>query len=105
MIATKLKGVEFMAANTDSQDLERSACSNRMQLGLTITKGLGAGSDPEIGRLSAEESIEDIKESRKLTLSEDWNKISQIAQQFYIQKKLIELVDRWQKELFIDIRL
>ena len=63
MIATKLKGVEFMAANTDSQDLERSACSNRMQLGLTITKGLGAGSDPEIGRLSAEESIEDIKES------------------------------------------
>jgi len=63
MIAAKLKGVEFMAANTDSQDLERSACSNRMQLGLTITKGLGAGSDPEIGRLSAEESIEDIKES------------------------------------------
>lgn len=63
MIAVKLKGVEFMAANTDSQDLERSACSNKMQLGLTITKGLGAGSDPEIGRLSAEESIEDIKES------------------------------------------
>ena len=63
MIAAKLKGVEFMAANTDSQDLDRSACSNRMQLGLTITKGLGAGSDPEIGRLSAEESIEDIKES------------------------------------------
>ena len=49
--------------------------------------------------------IEDIKESRKLSLSEDWNKISQIAQQFYIQKKLIGLVDRWQKELFIDIRL
>ncbi len=63
MIAAKLKGVEFVAANTDSQDLDRSACSNRMQLGLTITKGLGAGSDPEIGRLSAEESIEDIKES------------------------------------------
>lgn len=63
MIAAKLKGVDFMAANTDSQDLERSACPNRMQLGLTITKGLGAGSDPEIGRLSAEESIEDIKES------------------------------------------
>ena len=56
MIAAKLKGVEFMAANTDSQDLERSACPNRMQLGLTITKGLGAGSDPEIGQLSAEES-------------------------------------------------
>lgn len=49
--------------------------------------------------------IEEIKESRKLTLTEDWNKISQIAQQFYSQKRLIELVDRWQKELFIDIRL
>lgn len=63
MIAAKLRGVEFITANTDSQDLERSACSNRLQLGATITRGLGSGADPEIGRLSAEESINDIKES------------------------------------------
>jgi len=63
MIAAKLKGVEFIAANTDSQDLERSASSSRLQLGMSITKGLGSGSDPEIGRLSAEESIEDIKDT------------------------------------------
>ena len=50
MIASKLKGVEFIAANTDSQDIERSACSHRLQLGTTVTKGLGAGADPEIGR-------------------------------------------------------
>lgn len=49
--------------------------------------------------------IEKITESRRLSLSEDWNKISQIAQQFYTQKKLVELVDRWQQELFVDIRL
>ncbi|MFC1494430.1 cell division protein FtsZ [Thermodesulfobacteriota bacterium] len=62
MISAKLKGVEFIAANTDSQDLERSACPNKLQLGATITRGLGAGSDPEMGRMSAEESISDIRE-------------------------------------------
>ena len=63
MIAAKLRGVEFIVANTDSQDLERSACSHRIQLGASVTKGLGSGADPEIGRLSAEESINDIRES------------------------------------------
>ena len=62
MIEARLRGVEFMVANTDSQDLERSSCSNRVQMGASITKGLGAGADPEIGRLSAEESINELKE-------------------------------------------
>ncbi|MBW2028455.1 MAG: cell division protein FtsZ [Deltaproteobacteria bacterium] len=63
MIAAKLRGVEFISANTDSQALELSACSHRIQLGASITKGLGAGADPEIGRLSAEESINEIKDA------------------------------------------
>jgi cell division protein FtsZ len=63
MIAAKLKGVEFITANTDSQDLERSMCSNKLQLGVNITKGLGSGADPEIGRLSAEENINDIRDA------------------------------------------
>ncbi len=62
MIAAKLKGVEFITANTDSQDLERSLCSNKLQLGVDITKGLGSGADPEIGRLAGEESINDIRD-------------------------------------------
>jgi cell division protein FtsZ len=62
MIATKLQGVEFVAANTDSQNLERSACSKKVQLGAAITRGLGAGADPEVGRLSAEECIDEIRE-------------------------------------------
>ena len=63
MIDANLKGVEFISANTDSQDLERSACANLLQLGVNITKGLGSGADPEVGRLSAEESINDLRES------------------------------------------
>lgn len=63
MISAKLKGVEFITANTDSQDLDRSTCSRKIQLGASITKGLGAGADPDIGRMSAEESIDEIRES------------------------------------------
>jgi cell division protein FtsZ len=63
MILAQLKGVEFIAANTDSQDLERSTCPNKMQLGTNITRGLGSGADPEVGRASAEESINDIREA------------------------------------------
>jgi cell division protein FtsZ len=63
MIATKLQGVEFVAANTDSQNLERSFCTKKIQLGASITRGLGAGADPEVGRLSAEEGIDEIRET------------------------------------------
>lgn len=63
MIASKLKGVEFITANTDNQDLERSACPHKIQLGATVTRGLGAGADPEIGRLSAEESISEVRDA------------------------------------------
>jgi cell division protein FtsZ len=67
MIAAKLKGVEFFSANTDIQSLERSACSHKIQLGVSLTKGLGAGADPEVGRLCAEESANEIKEAVKGT--------------------------------------
>lgn len=63
MIATKLQGVEFVAANTDSQNLERSSCTKKIQLGASITRGLGAGADPEVGRLAAEECIDEIRET------------------------------------------
>ena len=63
MITSKLRGVDFVAANTDCQDLDRSMCSRKIQLGPSITMGLGAGADPEIGRSSAEESINEIRES------------------------------------------
>ena len=62
MIAAQLKGVEFIAANTDCQDLEKSVCPNKLQIGTSLTRGLGAGADPEIGKKAAEESINDIRE-------------------------------------------
>ncbi len=54
MIASKLKGVEFITANTDNQDLERSACPHKIQLGATVTRGArcrgGSGNRPPVRR-------------------------------------------------------
>ncbi len=61
MINMGLLGVKFVVINTDSQSLENSECPNRIQIGVKVTKGLGAGSRPELGIQAAEESSEDIK--------------------------------------------
>ena len=63
MIDSDLRGVEFVVANTDCQDLDRSSCTRKIQLGPEITMGLGAGADPEIGRSSAEESLHELREA------------------------------------------
>lgn len=63
MIAQNLGGVDFIVANTDAQALAHSSASNKIQLGLEITKGLGAGARPEIGRMAAEEAKEKIADS------------------------------------------
>jgi len=60
MISAGVKGVEFYAANTDLQALNVSLADHKLQLGQKITKGLGAGSNPEVGIKSAEESREEI---------------------------------------------
>ncbi len=63
MIQSRLKKVEFIAANTDAQALKTSLAPTKIQLGAEVTHGLGAGADPEVGRKSAEESEELIRES------------------------------------------
>ncbi len=60
MIAKKLEGVDFIVANTDSQALAHSSASRKIQLGLEITQGLGAGARPEIGKMAAEEAKSEI---------------------------------------------
>jgi cell division protein FtsZ len=62
MIEAGLQGVDFLALNTDFQALNRSKAPHKVQLGQKLTKGLGAGSQPEIGRRAAEESRTDIQE-------------------------------------------
>ncbi len=63
MISTNLQGVEFMAANTDTQALKNSRASLKIQIGAKLTKGLGAGSNPEVGRQAALEDSEKIIEA------------------------------------------
>jgi cell division protein FtsZ len=63
MIASDVQGVEFIVANTDAQALNASAADRRIQLGLKITQGLGAGSRPEIGRAAAEETFDQIEKA------------------------------------------
>jgi cell division protein FtsZ len=65
MVANRLQGVQFIVANTDKQALDQSNADICLQLGPSITKGLGAGADPATGEQSALESIDEIKENLK----------------------------------------
>src|SRR5438874_219991 len=60
MMRADVQGVDFVVANTDAQALNASVADRRIQLGLKITQGLGAGSRPEIGRAAAEETLDEI---------------------------------------------
>jgi cell division protein FtsZ len=63
MISTNIRGVEFIAVNTDNMALNTSCAAKKMVIGDKITHGKGAGSNPEVGKRSAEESIDAIKEA------------------------------------------
>ena len=60
MLDADLKGVQFIAVNTDKQALNRCKSETKIQIGEKLTKGLGAGGNPEVGQRSAEETIEEI---------------------------------------------
>jgi cell division protein FtsZ len=61
MIEAEVEGVEFLAVNTDTQSLEQSAATNRMHIGSDITRGLGSGSNPDLGRAAAMEDYDELK--------------------------------------------
>jgi cell division protein FtsZ len=61
MFEEGIKGVDFVVCNTDAQALDASPIQNKIQLGLSLTEGLGAGANPEVGARSAEESLEEIQ--------------------------------------------
>jgi len=65
MIRSKVKGVEFIAINTDAQDLHHTLAPKKIRIGKNLTKGLGAGMNPEIGRQAAEETKDEIQEAVK----------------------------------------
>jgi len=63
MIDAKLQGVKFIVANTDAQALEHSRAEAKIQMGVQLTEGLGAGADPSVGRDAALESMDELRES------------------------------------------
>ncbi len=65
MIRSKVKGVDFVIMNTDTQDLHKSLASKKIHLGKNLTKGLGAGMNPEIGKKAAEETKAEIQDILK----------------------------------------
>lgn len=62
MIRSKVKGVDFIAINTDAQDLHKSLAPKKYHIGREVTRGLGAGMNPDLGKLAAEESRREIEE-------------------------------------------
>ncbi len=65
MVECKLSGVEFVSINTDAQDLHHCKASEKIHIGKNLTKGLGAGMNPELGRQAAEENRDEIQETLK----------------------------------------
>jgi len=65
MQTARIRGVEFIAVNTDAQALHHNLAKKKIHIGKNITRGLGAGMDPDLGRNSAEESVDDVREALK----------------------------------------
>jgi len=65
MIRSKVRGVEFIAVNTDAQDLHQSLAAKKIRIGKGVTKGLGTGMNPELGKQAAEETKDEIQETLK----------------------------------------
>lgn len=65
MINAKVKGIDFIAVNTDAQDLHHSLAKRKIHIGKNLTRGLGAGMNPEVGKRAAEETKEEIQEAIK----------------------------------------
>ncbi len=63
MINSKVRGVEFIAVNTDAQDLHRSLAKRKIHIGKNLTRGLGAGMNPDLGKRAAEETRQEIQEA------------------------------------------
>ena len=91
MIEGGVQGVDFVVVNTDKQDLNKSICKNKVQIGEKLTCGMGAGSKPEIGKKSAEESRAAIAKMLEGTETE----IGEVAGRKKAQKIIAEALDRY----------
>ena len=86
MINSNIKGVEFIAINTDGQALKASSAATQIVIGEKVTKGHGAGANPEVGARAAEENIEDIRSAKILHDTEcDVDKMEDTVKAFLIK--------------------
>ena len=65
MVQSHVEGVDFIAVNTDAQDLHKSKARKKIHIGKTLTRGLGTGMNPELGKQAADETREDIQDAVK----------------------------------------
>src|SRR3984885_12268373 len=65
MVNSKVRGVDFIAVNTDAQDLHNSLAKKKIHVGKNLTRGLGAGMNPDLGRRAVEETKEEVQEVLK----------------------------------------
>src|SRR6202166_4430120 len=65
MINSKVRGVDFIAVNTDAQDLHHSLAKKKIHIGKNLTRGLGTGMNPDMGKRAADETKEEIQEAMK----------------------------------------
>ncbi|HEY5383020.1 MAG TPA: cell division protein FtsZ, partial [Candidatus Paceibacterota bacterium] len=65
MMESKVRGVDFISINTDAQDLQHSLAKKKIHIGKNLTRGLGAGMNPEIGKRAAEETKEEVQQAIK----------------------------------------
>ncbi|MEK9184554.1 MAG: cell division protein FtsZ, partial [Patescibacteria group bacterium] len=65
MISSKVKGVDFIAVNTDAQDLHHSLSKKKIHIGKNLTRGLGTGMNPDLGKRAVEETKEEIQDAIK----------------------------------------
>src|SRR6266436_9650535 len=65
MVSTHVQGVDFIAVNTDAQDLHKSKAKRKIHIGKALTRGLGTGMNPELGKQAADETREEIQDSLK----------------------------------------
>ena len=90
MINAGLQGVEFVAINTDAQDLKESKAKAKIQIGLNLTKGLGAGAKLDIGQAAADESLNEIvnclQGANMLLLLQAWEVVLERGQHTLLQE-------------------
>ena len=95
MIEKELDGVEFVVANTDAQALQQSVAQTKIQMGVRVTEGLGAGARPSVGAAAAEETIDEIEDALQKLDKSPYSPDTKVSEEFLapVFKKFFSALD------------